>query len=429
MSFRSSEGYRDLGTGWIGQLPAHWQTRRLRTLVQIKKRIAGVEGPDVLSITQRGIKVRDTESNDGQLAESYAHYQRVEVGDFAMNHMDLLTGWVDVSERAGVTSPDYRVFSLRSGAPADRRYLLRTLQNAYSQRVFYAFGQGASHLGRWRLPTDAFQDFEVPLPPLDEQRRIAAFLDTETAKIDELVDEQRRLVELLKEKRQAVISHAVTKGLNPSVPMKDSGVEWLGQVPAHWQVAALKRFVTSLDGMRIPLSAEERGQRTGAYPYYGASGAIDFIDGFLFSEDLILVSEDGANLVNRSTPIAFVARGKYWVNNHAHVLRPCDKHLDFWAECIEVIDLAPFVTGAAQPKLTAEALGGLVVAVPPTHEERRAIAAAISSAREKYQPLIMEAETAVSLLIERRAALISAAVTGKIDVREPAAALAELEPA
>ena len=104
----------------------------------------------------------------------------------------------------------------------------------YDQKIFYAFGQGASLFGRWRLPTEAFNDFELPVPPVSEQIAIAAFLDRETAKIDALVEEQQRLIALLKEKRQAVISHAVTKGLDPNAPMKDSGVEWFGKVPKHW---------------------------------------------------------------------------------------------------------------------------------------------------------------------------------------------------
>jgi type I restriction enzyme S subunit len=429
VNFPAQDEYRDSEVEWLGPIPAGWQTSRLRSLVEIKKRIAGVEGPDVLSITQRGIRVRDTESNDGQLAESYAHYQLVEPGDFAMNHMDLLTGWVDVVEQNGVTSPDYRVFSLRNGNSISALFLLYILQHCYTGRIFYAFGQGSSQLGRWRLSTDAFLDFRVPIPPVSEQSLIASFLDRETAKIDALVEEQQRLIELLKEKRQAVISHAVTKGLDPNAPMKDSGVEWLGEVPAHWEVTSLKRFARFRDGERIPLSAEDRGARTGVYPYYGASGIIDHIDNFIFSEDLVLVSEDGANLVNRSTPIAFVATGSYWVNNHAHILKPCDDHLNYWSECIEAVDLAPFVTGAAQPKLTAEALANLIVAVPPASSERRRIAAEIAAARDKYQPLIAQAEAAVTLLQERRAALISAAVTGKIDVRGLASEPAEAEAA
>jgi len=287
----------------------------------------------------------------------------------------------------------------------------------YRNKIFYAFGQGSSQLGRWRLPTEQFNDFFFPLPPLEEQQTIAAFLDRETGKIDALIAEQQRLVELLAEKRQAMISHAVTKGLNPSAPMKDSGIEWLGEVPEHWEVGAIKRFFISLDGRRVPLSAEVRCDRGGEYPYYGASGIIDWIDEYIFDQDLVLVSEDGANLLNRSTPIAFVASGKYWVNNHAHILKPLDQALYYWAERIEAIDLTPVVTGAAQPKLTIDALANLPIAVPPSADERMEIQMFINYEAEKFDTLTAEANRAIELLQERRSALISAAVTGKIDVR------------
>jgi type I restriction enzyme S subunit len=244
MSLPRYPKYKDSGVKWLGEVPERWDTRRIRFLFQIKKRIAGAEGYDVLSITQQGVKVKDIESNDGQLAMDYSKYQFVEIGDFAMNHMDLLTGYVDISGSFGVTSPDYRVFSMRDTDANNHRYFLHIFQNAYRQKIFYAFGQGASHLGRWRLPTDQFQDFALPLPSLPEQSAIAAFLDREIGKIDALVEEQRRLIELLKEKRQAVISNAVTKGINSVAPMKDSGIEWLGNVPEHWNIAPLRRVIS-----------------------------------------------------------------------------------------------------------------------------------------------------------------------------------------
>ena len=258
----------------------------------------------------------------------------------------------------------------------------------------------------------------VPFPPLPEQTAIAEFLDRETAKIDGLVAEQRRLMELLQEKRQAVISHAVTKGLNPNAPMKPSGIEWLGDVPQHWKVGPVKRFFESLNPRRIPLSGEERGKKSGPYPYYGASGIIDHVDEYIFDEDLILVSEDGANLLNRASPIAFVATGNYWVNNHAHILRPLDSNLSFWSARVESIDITPFVTGSAQPKFTSEALGALAISVPPA-EERFQIQKHIEIESAKFDTLTAEAQRAIDLLQERRTALISAAVTGQIDVRQP----------
>jgi len=222
----------------------------------------------------------------------YSKYQLVHAGDFAMNPMDLITGGADIAKYTGVTSPDYRVCTLKQASEHSDLFLLYLFQNAYRRRLFYPFGQGSSQLGRWRLPRQQFNSFSFPLPPKSEQHAIAAFLDRETAKIDALIAEQQRLIELLQEKRQAVISHAVTKGLNPDAPMKDSGIEWLGDVPAHREVGPVKHFFTSLDGRRIPLSTKERSHRQGEFPYYGASGIIDYVDDFLFDENLVLVSED-----------------------------------------------------------------------------------------------------------------------------------------
>jgi type I restriction enzyme S subunit len=445
VSLRRYGSHRDSGTGWIGELPAHWQIRRLRTLVEVKKRIAGVEGADVLSITQRGIKVRDKNSNDGQLAESYAHYQRVEVGDFAMNHMDLLTGWVDLSEREGVTSPDYRVFSLRAGVDADPHFLLRVLQNAYSQRVFYALGQGASHLGRWRLPTDAFQTFEVPLPPIEEQGTIAAFLDRETTKIDALVEEQRQLIEVVKEKRKVVISHAVTKGLNASAQMKDSGIEWLGEVPSHWTVAPLKRMWTVTDCKHVTAEFVDDGVPLASIRevqgrYVDLSAAKQTTDGYY--EQMIEGGRRplaGDLIFSRNATVGEVAEVADWhppfaMGQDVCLLRKIHPAASsgFLRAALRshvvATQLTGIMVGATFKRVNVEDIRNLIVAFPPSREQAE-IAADLEVVDVEQKALIREAERAANLLRERRAALISAAVTGKIDVRQPAVAPAELEPA
>ena len=158
-----------LNVFWINQIPSHWSVERIKTIFEIKKRIAGKLGFDVLSITQNGIKVKDIESNEGQQSMDYSKYQIVEKGDFAMNHMDLLTGYVDIANQDGVTSPDYRVFTIRNEAKYYPNYYLLLLQLCYKSKLFYPFGQGSSQLGRWRLPTDAFNQFFYPVPPYDEQ--------------------------------------------------------------------------------------------------------------------------------------------------------------------------------------------------------------------------------------------------------------------
>ncbi|MCJ8347609.1 restriction endonuclease subunit S, partial [bacterium] len=200
---------KDSGVEWLGEIPEHWNTIRLRYLFKIQKRIAGKLGYDVLSITQKGLKIKDIESNAGQLSMDYSKYQIVEINDFAMNHMDLLTGWVDKSTIQGVTSPDYRVFSLKH-ENSERDFFLRLLQMCYSDKIFFPFGQGSSQFGRWRLPTRKFSDFIFPMPPLNEQRKICLFIDTEFNKIDLLINKSKTVISTLKEKRTSLISAAVT---------------------------------------------------------------------------------------------------------------------------------------------------------------------------------------------------------------------------
>ena len=142
---------------WLASIPTHWKLIKLKFVVEIAKRIAGKEGFEILSITQKGIKIKDIESGDGQLAMDYSKYQFLYRGEFAMNHMDLLTGYVDISQYDGVTSPDYRVFKNFSSEVIDE-YLLLIFQLGYIQRIFYKYGQGVSFLGRWRFPADNFNN-------------------------------------------------------------------------------------------------------------------------------------------------------------------------------------------------------------------------------------------------------------------------------
>lgn len=195
---------------WIDQIPSNWQTSKLKALFQITKRIAGVEGLTVLSITQDGIRPKDFSTGKGQFAETYSHYQLVHPGDFAMNHMDLLTGWVDISRYEGVTSPDYRVFSVRDLAVSNPSYYLYLFQMCYLNRVFFGSANGVADKGRMRLQTNAFNNFVVPLPPLEEQKRIAAYLDERCVAIDEAISRQEKLIEKLGEYRKSIIHHAVT---------------------------------------------------------------------------------------------------------------------------------------------------------------------------------------------------------------------------
>jgi type I restriction enzyme S subunit len=417
MSFPRYELYKDSGVQWLGEVPEHWEVSRSRRLFLQRKERARESDEQLTASQKLGIVSQAAFMEaEGRSVVQVIHgaeiLKHVEPNDFVLS-MRSFQGGLEWSGVSGCISSAYvMLVPVAKVCPAYFRHLFKS--DVYIQAL-----QTTSNLVRdgQAMRYDNFILIDLPLPSMEEQKLVARFLDAEAARIDALIQEQRRLIELLKEKRQAVISHAVTKGLHAGVPMKDSGVKDLGAVRKHWKVGPVKRYFKVLDGRRIPLSSEERGERTGDFPYYGASGIIDTIDDFIFDQDLVLVSEDGANLLNRSTPIAFIARGRYWVNNHAHILEPLDSNLFFWSERIEAIDLTPVVTGAAQPKLTIEALMNLRIAAPMEVEERNNIEDFISRESTLLIKLLNEAERAIDLLQERRSALISAAVTGKIDVR------------
>ncbi len=222
-------------TIWMGQLPETWDTCPLKYVFSIKKRIAGKEGYTVLSITQSGIKPKNM-SAQGQFAQDYSKYQLVYPGDFAMNHMDLLTGWIDISKYEGVTSPDYRVFTNKNPEKFLSEYYKYIFQFCYSGKVFYGMGQGVSGFGRWRLPAEIFLNFRLPVPSIEEQKTIVTYLDQQISKIDSVIAEANASIEEYKAWKASIIYEAVTKGLDPNAEMKDSGFKWIGDIPANWKV-------------------------------------------------------------------------------------------------------------------------------------------------------------------------------------------------
>lgn len=193
-----------------GNLPQGWKLVDIKYLFEIVKRIAGKEGYDVLSVTQKGLKIKDITSGDGQLADNYCGYQFVYPTDYVMNHMDLLTGWVDCSELFGVTSPDYRVFRLIDRSAHNLVYYKYVMQCCYMNKIFYSLGQGVSNLGRWRLQTSSFNNFKVPVPPKDEQDEIADYLDSKCSEIDAIIADKKRQRGILADYKKSLIYEYVT---------------------------------------------------------------------------------------------------------------------------------------------------------------------------------------------------------------------------
>lgn len=299
---------------------------------------------------------------------------------------------------------------------------------------FLMFDDGSNQT---HLSNDTYKKYPVLLPSLNEQEKIANFLDHETAQIDTLIAKQEKLIELLKEKRQAVISHAVTKGLNPNVPMKDSGVEWLGEVPEHWTVSKLKYFASIQGGFAFSsdLFIEEGTQvlRIGnvyqnclsldRQPIFIANDLVKNFQDFLVKKNDVLMSLTGT-LGKRDYGFAIKIEtdDKYLLNQRVAKISAY-KNIDtdfmiyvLWSESY-LTQLYSLPSGTKQANLSNSDVLGIEIIVPPSMEEQKNIARYIKDKLEKFDEMILKAESAIQLMQERRTALISAAVTGKIDVR------------
>lgn len=277
----------------------------------------------------------------------------------------------------------------------------------------------------------------IVLPPIEEQDILLTFLDHETAKIDALVAEQEKLIELLKEKRQAVISHAVTKGLDPNVPMKDSGIEWLGEVPAHWRVGKSGFHLSILSGFAFPSSGFTddqnatkllRGINVGVSrlkwdeTVYWRRSEGDGLDVYEMRDGDLVIGLDRP-LIAEGIRVAKVKESDLpclLLQRVASLKTHSTLHADYLLYLLSsemfVAHFSPETTGVSVPHISPEQISTFVIPVPPPAEQH-AIVAYVEGAVSKLDTLTAEAEQAIELLKERRSALISATVTGKIDVR------------
>lgn len=409
------ESYKPSGVKWLGDVPAHWEVRPGFTCFKENKdRNKGLVESTVLSLSYGRIVIKPEEKLTGLVPESFENYQLIKPGDIVIRTTDLQND--QTSLRVGYAKDKGMITSaylgLRCHPEINPEYVFRLLESYDALKVFYGMGSGL----RQNIDFFDFKRLPVPLPPRKEQDRIVAFLDQKTAEIDAAIAKKERLIELLSDQKKILVQRAVTHGLSDGVPMRNSGVSWIGEIPAHWSIKRVRAVFKNLDSRRIPLSGEQRGKMTSRqYDYYGASGAIDKVDDYLFDEPLILIAEDGANLVMRNLRLAFIASGKYWVNNHAHILKPLSGNMTYLCEALECVDYNPLITGAAQPKLTKDALKGVEIPFPPP-EEQSAIASFVSAADMKYKEIESRFIGEISLLANLKQATIANVVTGKIKV-------------
>ncbi len=420
--------YRDSGVEWLGEVPYHWEVRRLKHSAPI--RVSKLDGKPEEAIY---VGLEHIESWTGRLLlENQPESVDSAVASFAAG--DVLFGklrpYLAKSARpdfSGVATSE--ILTLRPLNNCLQSYLMYCLLNEYFIHWINVFTYGARMP---RVSPDQVGSSYIPVPPLPEQRAISAFLDRETAKIDALVAKKERLIELLQEKRTALIGRAVTKGLDPDVPMKDSSVDWLGEIPSHWSVTQLRRLITQVIH---PLTVQteqvyrEIGIRSwgrGIFHKDPVAGA-HLGDKRVFNIrpcELVLnivFAWEGAIAVVSDDERGMIASHRFPTFQHVDSL----VHLDYLLMLLQSEHGRALMglnsPGAAGRNRTLRIASFLDEDIPlPPLDEQKLIVAVFRGNEQRLQSLATKVSAAIELLKEFRAALISAAITGRIDVREEA---------
>lgn len=406
--------YKDSGFEWMGQIPSHWESRRFRYLLAENS----VQNTDLKERKQLQFKYGDIvpkadQSEDREVLDTIQKYTVVAPGDIMINGLnlnyDFISQRVAQVQESGVITSAY--VSLRPLDGVNSKYYTYYMKAMDAKKLFHGMGSGV----RLTLSYDNLKNLLFPYPSPQEQEAIVEYLDAVTSRIDEAISQQQSMISLLNERKKIVINHAVTKGLNPNVIFKETGISWIGVIPEHWRLMQLRHTVTNHDYLRQPITADQRERTNPQYDYYGASGVIDKIDHYNVDDKVLLIGEDGGNLVLRNLPLVYKAEGKFWVNNHAHILKPKGNDYDFMAFVLEAADYTLFITGSAQPKLSQANLNAVKLPIPPI-EEQREIVAGIKPQLEQIDKFIEQHQSLVSLLNERKQIIINDVVTGKVKV-------------
>ncbi|NEW59825.1 restriction endonuclease subunit S [Sulfurovum sp. bin170] len=394
--------YRDSGVEWLGKIPEDWEVKKLKYNLTLQT-------DKVTIINQQVIALENIASWSGQYIPTDSKYQGDDVefkeDDVLFGKLRPYLAKVYQCQNSGVAFGDILVY--RPTKQTESRFAFY----AMISEAFIDIVDGSTYGSKMpRASVDFVSNMPIVIPPLQEQQAIANYLDIATAKIDTLIEKQIKLIELLKEKRQAVISTAVTRGLDSTVTMKDSGVEWLGEIPEHWTIGKIKHYGIYRSGDFI---SADNIEVEGNYPVLGGNGLRGYSKAYNLKGNYVLIGRQGALCGNIN-----YSKDKFWATEHAIVVHN-NKNIDVkWlGEILRTMNLNQYSVSAAQPGLAVENIINLTGVQPPL-EEQQEIAKYIDEKTSKIDNLTTKSTKAIELLKEKRTALISSAVTGKIDVRE-----------
>ncbi|MBU0483783.1 MAG: restriction endonuclease subunit S [Proteobacteria bacterium] len=428
--FPRHESYQDSDSDWLGEVPSDWSVESIRAVTQLKSK---KNQPDlqVLSVYRDyGVILKNSrDDNHNATSLDTSGYKVVNEGDLVVNKMKAWQGSMGVSEHNGIVSPAYitcRVDAERA-FPKFLHYLLRSQPYI---GVYNALSYGV-RVGQWDMHYEDFKHIPLPLPDRDQQQRIANFLDQKTAEIDEAIAKKQRLIELLKEQKSILINQAVTKGLNPDAPMRDSGVEWIGEMPEHWEIKKLKYVAGGfMYGTSVDCNTESTGIPVLRIPNI-SKGHLTLDDlkfaklskreeeKYLLQDNDILIVRTNGNpqLVGRCALIR--EAGRFMFASYLIKVTPQNNIVpQFLVATMASASVQDYLTHSARTSagnynLNTQSLGDAYLTYPPIEEQEQMVAYE-QSLHIKFGDILSAVEKDISLLAELKACLISYAVTGKI---------------
>jgi type I restriction enzyme S subunit len=425
--FKRYPAYKDSGVEWLGKIPSHWQVKRLMNISSVqlsnvdKKSAAGEQPVRLCNYVNVYYNERITANLDFMTATATPE----QIRRFLLRAGDVLItkdseSWTDIAVPAVVAEDlpgvlcGYHLAHIRPSAGSHGPFLARAFSAIGPRDQFQISANGITRFG---LGGEAIRTGLFAIPPEFEQHAIATFLDLETAKIDALVGKKERVIELLHEKRTSLITHAVTKGLDPKARMKDSGIEWVGQIPAHWEIKPLRWALSVRSGEALSNTEFElASSEDHVVPVIGGNGTMGYGDRSNTSVPSIAIGRVAALCGN-----VHLVNPPAWVTDNALLVSEIKGFArEYLALLLKALNLNRWASQNAQPLITGGFVKAQLVCCPPLPEQQN-IVDRVRKETTDIDTLIERVRSAMGQLKEMRTAFISAAVMGKIDLREEAA--------
>jgi type I restriction enzyme S subunit len=405
--------YSDFDQAWLGDLPLHWQIMRTKLLFDLVTEFAPVgNSEELLSVyTAIGVKPRKELEARGNKASSTDNYWRVHKGDIIVNKLLAWMGAIGISEYNGVTSPAYDI--LRPKENVNPYYYNFLFRNPIASREFKRHSRGIMDM-RLRLYFTRFGDLKLPLPPVEEQVKIVEYLQFKLKRIDRFIRKKKQLVKLLNEQKATIINNAVTKGLNPKAKMKPSGIDWLGDIPEHWELIRLKYLTKITTGNKNTEDKIDNGE----FDFYVRSQTIEKINSFSYDGEGILTAGDGVGVGK----VFHYANGKFDYHQRVYLfynfsVKIFGKFLFYYLRGLLKTELMLYNAKSTVDSVRLPVLKNFLISFPTVFEQIQ-IVEYIENEFEIIEKTISTIEKEIALTQEYRTALIAEAVTGKIDVRD-----------